>query len=124
MSGSGTTIVDPADLMDTSARPPAASEAEFWTFLKNDFVHFQDLLLVFKAVFTQWHVHNRALDASGEAAFPVSQGEAVQSHLRHQVHHGGSQQPSHITQKKQLTQHIFKGLASAFLGLRWPLMQA
>ena len=57
-----------ADLMNTTAWPPAASEAEFWTFLKNDFVHFQDLLLVFEAVFTQWHVHNRALDTDGEAA--------------------------------------------------------
>ena len=113
-----------ADLLDMSDWPPAASEAEFWTFGRNDFVHFQDLLLVFQAVFTQWHVHNRALDASGKAAFPVSQGKAVQSHLRHQVHHDGSQQPSHITQKNQLAQHIFKGLASAFLGLRWPLMQA
>ena len=50
-----------------------------WTFRKNDFVHFQDLLLLFQAVFTQWHVHNRALEANGEA---VSQeGAAVQSQV-------------------------------------------
>ena len=61
------------------AWPPAASEAEFLTFWKNDFVHFQDLLLLFQAVFTQWHVHNRALEANGEA---VSQeGAAVQSQV-------------------------------------------
>ena len=93
MTKSGT-----ADLMDMSAWPPAASEAEFWTFSKNNFVHFQDLLLVFQAVFNQWHVHNRALDANGEAAFPVSQGgsccpppppAAVRRHHRLQDQHGG-----------------------------------
>ena len=80
----GATFVDLADLMDTSARPPAASKAEFWTFWKNDFVPFQDLLLVLQAVFTLWHVHNRVLDTNGEAALRVSQGEAA-VHRHHRL---------------------------------------
>ena len=68
--------------------PQVASEARFGTFWRNHFVQFQDLLLYFQAVFTLWHVHNRALDTNGEAAHPVSQGEAaVHSHRRLQVQH-------------------------------------
>ena len=44
----GMTKSGAAELMDTSARPPAASEAGFWTFWTNDSVPFQDLLLLFK----------------------------------------------------------------------------
>ena len=67
-SGNGTTLVDPAELLDTMAMVSLASEARFGTFWKNDFVHFQDLLLIYQAVFTLLHDHNRALDTNGEAA--------------------------------------------------------
>ena len=112
--------------MDTSVWPPVASEAEFWTFLTNDFVHFQDLLLVFQAVFTQWHVHNRALDTDGEAAccLLVSQGEAaVHCHHRLQVQHGGGSQVTAAQNKqscdfasgqKGQTTAIFKEAAVCF----------
>ena len=37
-----------AELLDTMATVSSASEARFGTFWKNDFVPFQDLLLLFK----------------------------------------------------------------------------
>ena len=44
------------------------------------------------ALFTLKHDHNKALGARGEAALPLSQGQAaVHRHHRLQVQHGGSQ---------------------------------
>ena len=60
-----------AELLDTMATVSSASEARFGTFWRNHFVLFQDLLSLFQAVFTLWHVHNRALDTNGEAFLPV-----------------------------------------------------
>ena len=42
--------------------------------LENHFVTLSSLLLLSQAVFTQLHVHNRALDTNGEAALPEVRG--------------------------------------------------
>ena len=64
----------------------SASEARFGTFWRNHFVLFQDLLSFFQAVFTLLHEYNGALVTKGEAALPVSQGEAaVHRHHRLEV---------------------------------------
>ena len=74
----GMTKLGAADLMDTSALPPAASEAGFWTFWTNDSVPFQDLLLLFKlcSLFCTITTGHWAPEA------------AVHRHHRLQVQHG------------------------------------
>ena len=82
----GMTKLRVAELINTSAWPPAALEAEFWMFWKNDFVPFQDLLSLFQAVFTLLLRNNRALDTNGEAV--------------HRQHRLQVQQAGHGTKKQ------------------------
>ena len=100
-----------AELINTSAWPPAALEAEFWTFRKNDFVHFQDLLLLFKlcSLFCTITTGHWAPEA------------AVHRHHRLQVQHGaeakshqGCDSLSAILRQNGQTTAIFEEAAACF----------
>ena len=83
-----------AELLDTMAMVSLASEARFGDVPDETLFTFsfccQCLHAVF-ALFTLKHDHNKALGATGEAAFTVSQGGHAAVHRQHrlQVQQGG-----------------------------------
>ena len=102
MGGSGMMKMGSAELLDTMATVSAAPEARYGDVPEETLITFifccQCLHAVF-ALFTLKHDHNKALGATarGEAALPLSQGQAaVHRHHRLQVQHGGGQ----VTGKK------------------------
>ena len=123
--GSGVKKLGTAELVVTSLWPLAASEARFGDVPDETLFTFsfccQCLHAVF-ALFTLKHDHNKALGARGEAALPLSQGQAaVHRHHRLQVQHGGSQVTAYVNKNRAAilrqngqTTAIFQEVAACF----------